>query len=66
MSLIMMLVVIIFWLCVAGLAYWLISLIGLTDPFPRIIRVLFIIIAVLIVLVGFGLFGGGLGLPHFR
>lgn len=42
---------------VLGLLYWAVSLIPLPDPFPTIIRVIFIIIAVLYILNAFGVTG---------
>lgn len=41
-------------LVVLGLVYWAVSFIPLPDPFPTIIKVLFIIIAVILLLNGFG------------
>jgi len=41
-----------------GLVYWIISLIPLPEPFPTIVKVLFIIIAVLAVLQAFGIYTG--------
>ena len=37
-----------------GLLYWLVSLIPLPAPFPSIVKVLFIVIAVLTILSAFG------------
>lgn len=48
---------------VLGLIYWAISLIPLPAPFPTIIQVLFIIIAVLAIL---QFFGFSTGLPTVR
>lgn len=45
---------------ILGLIYWAVSLIPLPEPFPQIIRVLFIIIAVIYIL---SLFGVNVGLP---
>jgi hypothetical protein len=42
-------------LIVLGLLFWLVSLIPLPAPFPMIIKVIFIIIAVVTVLNAFGL-----------
>ena len=61
MSIIITLIV---YLIVLGLLYWLVSLIPLPDPFGQIVRVLFIILAVLVVLSAFGFISGGL--PHIR
>ena len=61
MSVIITLIV---YLIVLGLLYWLVSLIPLPDPFGQIERVLFIILAVLVVLSAFGVVSGGL--PHIR
>ena len=63
MSIIITLIV---WLVIIGLLYWLVSLIPLPHPFPVIIQVAFILLAVLAVLSAFGIVGGGLGLPHVR
>ena len=52
------------YLIVLGLIYWLISFLPLPDPFASIIRVLFVILAVLAVLSAFGIIGGGL--PRLR
>ena len=49
-----MLVTLIVYLVLLGLVYWLVSLIPLPSPFPEIIRVLFIILAVVAVLSAFG------------
>ena len=54
------------WLIIIGLLYWLVSLIPLPAPFPQIVQVLFILLAVLAVLSAFGIVGGGLALPHIR
>lgn len=43
---------------VLGLIYWVVSLIPLPDPFPMIVKVLFIIIAVLILLSALGVHTG--------
>ena len=59
-------IAIILWLVIAGFAYWLISLIGLADPFPSIIKAIFVLLAIYIVLAGFGVIGGGLPMPHIR
>jgi len=48
---------------ILGLIYWAVSLIPLPDPFPTIVKILFIIVAVLYVLQAFGL---GVGLPSIR
>lgn len=50
-------------LIVLGLVYWLISKIPLPAPIPEMIRVLFIIIAVVYVLNAFGF---NLGLPSLK
>ena len=57
-------VTLIIYLVVLGLIYMLVNLFGLPDPFAAIIRVLFILLAVLVVLSAFGIIGGGL--PHIR
>lgn len=50
-------------LVLIGLIYWAVSLIPLPEPFPLIIRVLFIIIAVIYLLNAFGV---ATGLPSIR
>ncbi len=45
---------------ILGLVYWAVSLIPLPDPFPTIVKILFIIIAVVYIL---RLLGVSLGLP---
>ena len=57
-------ITLIIYLVVLGLIYMLVSLLPLPDPFATIIRVLFILLAVLVVLSAFGIIGGGL--PHIR
>lgn len=47
---------------ILGLIYWAVSLIPLPDPFPTIIKVLFIIVAVLYLLQIFGI-STGVGHP---
>lgn len=53
-------ITLIVYLIVLGLIYWLVSLIPLPDPFGLIVRVLFILLAVLVVLSAFGVISGGL------
>ena len=60
------LITLILWLIVVGLIYWLVSLIPLPPPFPAIIQVAFILLAVLAALSAFGIIGGGLSFPHVR
>lgn len=48
---------------VLGLIYWAVSLIPLPDPFPTVVKVLFIIIAVIAVLNAFGI---STGLPTLK
>lgn len=48
---------------ILGLIYWAVSLIPLPDPFPIIVRILFIIIAVVYIL---NFFGVSTGLPALR
>jgi hypothetical protein len=48
---------------ILGLIYWAVSLIPLPDPFPTIVKILFIIAAVVIVLQAFGI---STGLPQIR
>lgn len=50
-------------LVVLGLIFYFIEMIPLADPFPRIIKVIAIIIAVVLVLQFFGI---NLGLPTFN
>ncbi len=50
-------------LVVLGLAYYLIMLIPMKEPFPQIIRIATIIIAVLCVL---GTLFGGIPVPHIK
>lgn len=45
-----------------GVAWWIISLIPLPDPFPMILRVCF---AVILLITLIQLVGGGLGWPLF-
>ena len=52
------------YLIVLGLVYWLVSLLPLPAPFSTMVRVLFIVLAVLAVLSAFGIIGGGL--PRLR
>lgn len=47
---------------ILGLVYWAVSFIPLPEPFPVIVKVLFIIIAVLLILSAFGIGG----LPSLR
>lgn len=49
-----MLITLIVYLIVLGLIYWLVSLIPLPSPFGQIVRVLFILVAVVAVLSAFG------------
>ena len=44
---------------VLGLVYWLVSLIPLPEPFGSIVKVLFILLALVIVLSAFGILPGG-------
>ena len=60
------LITLILWLVVVGLIYWLVSLIPLPPPFPAVIQVCFILLAVLAALSAFGIIGGGLPFPHVR
>lgn len=47
---------------ILGLIYWAVSLIPLPDPFPTIVKILFIIIAVSVLLQAFGV-STGVSLP---
>lgn len=55
-----MLISLIGFIIVLGLVYWLVSLIPLPAPFPTIVKVLFIIIAVLYILHAFGVLNTGI------
>ena len=59
-------VAIVFWLVIVGLVYWAVSYIPAPEPFPVFIRIGFILIALLVVLAGLGIIGGGLPLPNMR
>jgi hypothetical protein len=50
------------WLIVLGLVWWLVSYIPLPTPIGAIIRVLFIILAVVVVLASFGVLN--IGVPR--
>ena len=52
------------YLIVLGLVYWLVSLLPLPEPFGMIIKVLFVILAIVAVLSAFGVLPGGL--PRLR
>ena len=56
-------ITIIIFIVLLGLAYWLVSLIPLPSPFPEIVKVVFVIIAVLYLLNAFGI---ATGLPALR
>jgi cation transporter-like permease len=45
---------------VGGLLYWLVTLLPLPEPFPRIVQVAVILICVLLLL---GVFFGGVSVP---
>lgn len=57
-----MIISLIVFVVVLGLIYWLVSLIPLPDPFPTIVKVLFILIAVLYILQMFGVFNSGISI----
>lgn len=59
-----MLVSLIIGIIVLGLVYWLVTLIPLPDPFPTIIKVLFIIIAVFYIFDALGIYHTGLSIYH--
>lgn len=61
-----MLISLIISILVIALVYWLVSLIPLPEPFGQIIRVIFIIIAVLTILQAFGVLGGHLVFPLIK
>jgi hypothetical protein len=50
------------WLIVLGLVWWLVSYIPLPPPIGAIIRVLFIVLAVVVVLASFGVLN--IGVPR--
>jgi hypothetical protein len=50
------------WLIVLGLVWWLVSYIPLPAPIGAIIRVLFIVLAVVVVLASFGVLN--IGVPR--
>jgi phosphoglycerol transferase MdoB-like AlkP superfamily enzyme len=56
MSVIITLIV---YLIVLALVYWLVSLLPLPAPFGLIVRVLFVLLAILVVLSAFGIVDGG-------
>jgi hypothetical protein len=53
------LVNVIIWLVILGLAYWLIGLIPMPTPFPTLIRIAFILLAIVVILSLFGVFNVG-------
>ena len=60
-------ILIIVWLIITALAYYLVSLLPLKTPFPSIIKVIFVLLALYIILVGFGVIGGGLpSISHLK
>lgn len=61
-----MIISIILGIILLGLFYWLVSLIPLPEPFPTIVRVLFIILAVLYILDALGFYHTGVSLPFPR
>lgn len=58
-----LLITLIIFCIVAGLIYWLLTMLPLPDPFKTIIMVAFILILILVLL---GYFFGGLDLPLRR
>lgn len=58
-----LLVTLIVFCIVAGLVYWLLTMLPLPDPFKTIIIVAFILILILVLL---GMFFGGIDVPHLR
>ena len=58
-----LLITLIVFCIVAGLVYWLLTLLPLPDPFKTIIIVAFILILILVLL---GMFFGGIDVPHMR
>lgn len=57
-----MLISLIVFLVILGLVYWLVSLIPLPAPFGTIIKVIFIIIAILYVLQALGIYNSGISI----
>lgn len=55
-----MIISVIVFVIILALVYWLVSLIPLPDPFNVIVKVLFILIAVLYILNAFGIFHSGI------
>lgn len=51
---------------VLGLLYWASTLLPLPDPFPLVVRVLFIILLVIVLLNFAGVSLGGLSLPRLE
>lgn len=43
---------------VLGLVYWLVSLLPIPAPFNMIVKVVFVIIAILLILSAFGIYNG--------
>lgn len=58
-----LLVTLIVFCIVAGLIYWLLTMLPLPDPFKTIIIVAFILILILVLL---GMFFGGIDMPRLR
>lgn len=58
-----LLVTLIVFCIVAGLIYWLLTMLPLPDPFKTIIIVAFILILILVLL---GFFFGGIDMPRLR
>ena len=58
-----LLITLIVFCIVAGLLYWLVSMLPLPEPFPMIIRVCVILIFVLLLL---GVVFGGINLPSLN
>lgn len=58
-----MLFTIIVFCIVAGLIWWLVTLLPLPEPFPTVIRVCVVVILILILL---GMLFGGVDVPRFR
>lgn len=48
-----------------GLVYWVCSVLGVPQPFLKIILVILVVVAILAVLSAFGL-GGGFDFPRLR
>lgn len=55
---------IILYIAIIGGIYWLTTLLPIPQPFGQIMTVLFVILAIVVVLAGFGIISGGLPRIH--